>query len=132
MAFLPRSRARALALVLLAIAMVGAGSNHFVAPDFYLPMMPPWLPWHAELVAISGVFEVLGGLGVLLPQTRRFAGWGLIALLIAVYPANLHMALHPELFVARGFPLAGLYIRLPFQFLFILWAWWATLPDDDA
>ncbi len=132
MALVPRSRVRAIALLVLSAGMIGAGSNHFRNPDFYLPMMPPWLPWHAELVALSGVFEILGGVGALLPQTRRLAGLGLVALLVAVYPANVQMALEPDLFVARGFPLAALYIRLPFQFLFILWAFWATRPDEDV
>ena len=126
MAFLPRSRSRALALVLLAIAMVGAGSNHFVAPDFYLPMMPPWLPWHTELVAISGVFEVLGGLGVL-PLQTRCCGLGPIALLIAVYPPSPAWP-STRKFVAR-LPARGLYIRLLPSFHPL--GSWAT-PDDDA
>jgi len=127
---LPRSPGRRAALILLALFFVGAGVNHFVNPDFYLAIVPPYLPAHGALVAVSGFFEIVGGLGVLLPATRSAAGWGLIALLLAVFPANLHMALNPEPFVAGGFPRWALYARLPLQLVFILWAYWATRPDE--
>lgn len=126
---LPRSKARALLLIVLAIFFVYAGASHFRNPDFYVSIMPPWLPAHLELVYVSGVFEILGGLGVLIPATRRLAGWGLVALLLAVYPANVQMAVNPEPFVARGMPLWGLYLRLPLQFVFIAWVWWATKAE---
>jgi len=103
---------------------------HFVNADFFVAIMPPYLPAHRELVWSSGVFEIVGGVAVLVPAVRSLAGWGLIALLIAVYPANLHMALHPELFPDT--PPAAIYARLPFQFLFMLWAWWATRPEAAA
>lgn len=91
---------------------------------FYVRMMPPPLDQHALLlVYISGVCEMLGGLGVLIPQTRRLAGYGLLALLLAVFPANVYMAMHPELFADIGSPLA-LAIRLPVQFLIVAWVWW--------
>jgi uncharacterized membrane protein len=125
---LPRSLPKKLALLGLGPFYIVAGANHFLSPDFYLSMMPPWLPAHAELVWISGVCEILGGIGVLVPSTRSRAGWALVALLIAIFPANVHMALNPELFpeISR----AALYGRLPFQALFIAWAWWATRPDS--
>ncbi|HEY1189099.1 MAG TPA: DoxX family membrane protein [Gemmata sp.] len=82
----------------LALLFVAAGVNHFVNPGFYVKIMPPYLPWHYELVLVSGAFEVLGGIGLLVPGLTRAAAWGLIALLVAVFPANLHMALHPEAF----------------------------------
>jgi len=88
--------------------------------------MPPYLPAHLALVYVSGVFEILGGIGVLVPRVRSMAGWGLVALLVAVFPANLHMAMHPELF--PGFSSGALYARLPFQLFFLWWAWWATRP----
>lgn len=113
-----------IALGLLSLGFIAAGVNHFVNPAFYLAMMPPVLPAPALLVQVSGVFEILGGMGVLLPQTRSFSGWGLVALLIAVFPANLQMALHPELFPTL--PRWGLYARLPLQGALIAWAWWAT------
>ena len=128
---LPRTRGRRIALLGLSGFFVLAGLNHFVNPGFYLRMMPPYLPAHRALVAVSGVAEVAGGLGVLPGATRRLAGWGLIALLLTVYPANIHMALNPEGFVAGGIPLWVLYGRLPLQAVFIAWAWWATREGSD-
>lgn len=127
---LPRSRLRSAALLLLAANFVAAGVMHFANPEFFVRIMPPYLPWHLELVYLSGVFEILGGLGVLWPATRALAGWGLIALLVAVYPANIHMALHPEQF--PDVQAWAAWLRLPFQFLFMAWAWWATRPDPPA
>jgi uncharacterized membrane protein len=91
----------------------------------YESIVPPYLsPNETAIVQISGVAEVVGGAGVLLPATRRLAGWWLVALLIAVFPANLHMALHPEEF--RRIPRWALWARLPLQPLMIWWAWTAT------
>ena len=124
---LPERLGRRLALLGLGVFWVVAGANHFLSPDFYVPMMPPYLPAHLELVYLSGVFEILGGVFVLIPRTRALAGWGLIALLMAIFPANVHMALSPELFPDMS---AGLlYARLPFQAVFIAWAYWATRPE---
>jgi uncharacterized membrane protein len=123
---LPQSVPRRLALLALAVFFVGAGVNHFANPDFYVRIMPPYLPAHLELVNLSGVLEVLGGLAVLVPGIRGLAGWGLIYLLVAVYPANVHMALHPELFPSMS--TFALYARLPLQLVFIAWAYWATRP----
>jgi uncharacterized membrane protein len=81
-------------------------------------------------VYLSGVLEVLGGLAVLVPGIRGLAGWGLIFLLVAVYPANVHMALHPELFPSMS--TFALYARLPLQLVFIAWAYWATRPSTLA
>ena len=124
---LPRSLPRRIALLLLAVFFAVAGVNHFVNPAFYVAIMPPYLPAHLELVYLSGLLEVLGGLALLPQRTRVLAGWGLIALLVAVYPANLHMALHPELFPDAS--KMALYVRLPFQFVFIAWTIWATRPE---
>ena len=74
-----------------------AGVNHFIFPAFYAGLVPPWLPAAGVLSAVAGGAEIVGGLGLLVPRLRRAAGWGLIALLIAVFPANVHMAAHPEL-----------------------------------
>jgi len=126
---MPRSKIRLVLLILLALFFALAGVSHFRNPDFFVSIMPPYLPAQLELVYLSGVFEILLGLGVLLPATRRWAGWGLVALLFAVYPANVHMALNPDPFVAQGTPLWALYLRLPLQFVFMAWAWWVTKPE---
>jgi uncharacterized membrane protein len=125
---LPASRARRVALFALSVFFAAAGVNHFANPEFYVAIMPPWLPLHLELVYVSGFFEIAGGIAVLVPAVRSLAGWGLVALLLAVYPANLHMALHPDQFSAQ-LPAWAIYARLPFQFVFIAWAIWATRPD---
>jgi uncharacterized membrane protein len=114
---------------LLAIFMIGAGVMHFVRPEFYLKVMPPYLPWHLPLVYLSGLFE--SGLGVLLlvPRTSRLAAWGLIVLLIAIFPANIYLYQHQEILPA---PPWRHLLRLPLQGLFILWAYWHTLPESKA
>lgn len=127
---LPKAWPKRIALLTLAVAFVAAGSNHFVNPDFFLAMMPPYLPAHLELVYLSGIFEIAGGIGVLIPRLRSLAGWGLVALLVAVFPANLHMALNPELF--SDVSPSALYSRLPIQILLIAWAYWATRADAPA
>jgi uncharacterized membrane protein len=102
-----------------------AGINHFVMPRAYRRIVPPRLGGHAApLVAISGAAEVAGGVGVLLEPTRRAARAGLIALLAAVFPANLYMARVPERF--PGIPRWALYARLPLQPLMMWWAWRAS------
>src|SRR5438128_2113381 len=106
------------------ILFVLAGVNHFVNPDFYVKIMPPYLPWHLALVVISGIAEAGLGLGLCYPRTARFAAWGLIALLIAVFPANIHMAAHPDLYPT--IPPIALWLRLPLQGLLIAWAYWYT------
>lgn len=125
---LPRQRSRRLALLALAAFFVVAGANHFVKPGLYMGIMPPYLPAQLELVYLSGLLEILGGLAVLIPGIRTRAGWGLILLLLAIYPANLHMAVHPELF--PDIPAIALYVRMPLQVLLIAWAYWATRPGD--
>jgi uncharacterized membrane protein len=127
---LPRSWPKRIGLFALAIAFVTAGVNHFVNPEFFVAIMPPYLPAHLEIVYVSGVFEIVGGLGVLIPSVRSLAGWGLVLLLVAVFPANFHMAMNPELFSDVS-PFA-LYVRLPMQIAFILWAYWATRPDTAS
>ena len=122
-----------IALVVAAVFYVFAGVMHFVRPEFYLKMMPPYLPWPAVLVTLSGVFEILGGVGLLLPNLRRAAAWGLVALLIAVFPANWFMATHPIEAGAGSMAPAVLWIRLPFQLVLIWWVLWCTarLPQGQ-
>jgi len=100
---------------------VFAGVMHFVVPRTYEAIVPDYLPAHRELVAASGVAEIVGGMGVMHPRTRRLASWWSIATLVAVFPANLHMALHPDKYKVPG-GRAALYGRLPVQLLFIAWA----------
>jgi len=120
-----RPRRRRRSRMLLGVAFVGAGGNHFLMPRAYERIVPPSMKGRAQrLVAVSGVAEVAGGLGVLLPWTRRPAGLGLIALLVAVFPANLYMARTPENF--PKIPRWALYGRLPLQPLMMWWAWRAT------
>ncbi len=110
---------------LLAALFMGSGVNHFVIPRTYERIVPPSLTDHSgAVVAVSGIAEILGGAGVLIPRTRRLAGLGLIALLAAVFPANLHMAREPERF--SKIPRWALYLRLPLQPLMMWWAWRAT------
>ncbi len=99
-----------------------AGTMHFVIPEPYMKIMPRWLPAHRELVYASGVAEVAGGVGLIYPNTRRWAQWWLIATLIAVFPANLNMALHPDRYAAHtpGGRLT-LNARLPLQLVLIAW-----------
>ncbi|HWY89853.1 MAG TPA: hypothetical protein VNY31_04210 [Solirubrobacteraceae bacterium] len=110
---------------LLGAFFVGAGINHFLIPRAYQSIVPPSMRDDAaRLVAISGVAEIAGGVGVLLPRTRRLSGLGLVALLAAVFPANLYMAREPDRF--PRIPLWALYARLPLQPLMMRWAWRAT------
>lgn len=113
-------------LVVLAAFMTLAGIMHFVNPDFYLKIMPDYLPLHLELVYLSGVCEAVLGIALLVPRLRRAAAWGIIALLIAVFPANIYAFQHQDVLPAP--PLLHL-LRLPLQGVFILWAYWHTRPD---
>ena len=117
---------RAISRWLLAAFFIAAGANHFRDPAFYLPAMPSWLPWHQQLLDLSGVAEIVGGIGVLPPRTRRAAGWALIALLIAVFPVNLNMALHDVQPAERHIDEWLLWARLPIQAVLIAWVWWTV------
>lgn len=113
---------------LLGALFIVAGLNHFRQPRFYLAMMPGYLPAHQELVAASGYAEIGLGAMAFVPRLRGVTRWGLIALLVAVFPANLHMALHPERY-PRIRP-ALLWLRLPLQPAMMSWVWWATAETD--
>ena len=123
---LPTQWWRKFSLFGLSLFFIYFGIDHFINPEFYLSIMPPAFPLHAEAVYISGFFEILGGISVLIAPLRKIAGWGLVALLICVYPANIYMAITPEAFPEISIGL--LYFRLPLQFLFIYWAYSATRP----
>lgn len=127
------SRRKTLLLWLMAFAYVFAGYNHLSNPAFFVGIVPPGLPNPEWLNVISGLAEIVLGVFLLEPRTRVYAAWGIIALLIAVFPANMYVATQN---VGPDGPGSGIgaanYIRLPFQVLFIVWAWWYTRPDDAA
>jgi len=114
--------------VLMGLGYVAAGVNHFLSLRMYEGIMPDYLPAHHELVLLSGVAEIAGGLGVLVPQTRRVAAWGIVALLVAVTPANVWMVQHPERY--PGIPVWALWVRLPLQGVLVWWAWRYTRADN--
>jgi uncharacterized membrane protein len=114
---------------LLALFFIAAGVSHFYQPDIYLGMMPPWVPEPELMVKISGAAEIFGGVGLLIAFTRRAAGWGLIALLIAIFPANLHVALQGRMPGTDFSPLV-LWLRLPFQAVFIALVWWVAIKRE--
>lgn len=111
---------------ILAVCMIVAGVLHFVADEPFTKIVPAFLPFPAMIVYISGAIEILLGIGLIVPQSRVLAAWGLVALFIAVYPANLNMAFNhikldgiPDSWWLHGF-------RLPFQAVLIAWAYWYT------
>ena len=109
---------------LMAALYITAGAAHFFLTRTYESIMPDYLPAHRVLVLISGAAEIAGGLGILIPQTRRAAAWGLILLLVAVMPANIWMAQHPERYSV--IPLWAIWLRLPLQLPLIWWAYLYT------
>ena len=115
---------------LLGIMFVALGINHFINPDFYVNIMPPYLPWHLEMVYLSGFFEAALGMLVMVPKYTRIAAWGLIAVVIAVFPANIHMAVNSHLYPDIN-PMF-LWIRLPLQGVFIAWPYWFTRPEAQT
>jgi uncharacterized membrane protein len=111
---------------LTAAFFVLAGVNHFANPAFYRSIVPPSFPSPALLVIISGICEIAGGLGLLIHPLRRPAVWGLIALLFAVFPANLYMAAHPDQIPNMHIAHWLLWFRLPFQGVMIWWVWYIS------
>jgi len=108
---------------------VVAGVLHFVAPELYVQIIPPMLPAPLALVYLSGVAEIAVGIGVLIPRTRRYAAWATIALLVAIFPANVYMATSMVVVdgIGGGDPSAAArWARLPLQGVLILWAYWYT------
>ncbi len=118
------SKRERILLFIMAAFYVIAGANHFIHPVFYKKIMPPWLPWHYFIIYLSGICEIVFGLLLLPKQTRKPAAWGIIALLVAVFPANIQMMLNfrqlhdPNLWIA--------ILRLPLQILLIGWAYQST------
>jgi len=110
-----------------------AGIMHFANAAFFIRIVPDYLPWHAALVYVSGICEIALGVLVLLPDTRVRAAWGIIALLIAVFPANINMAVN-RIPLTEGTPpdMVALWLRLPLQGVLIAWAWWYTRPRSAS
>lgn len=117
---------RKLLTAILGAFFIAAGANHFAHASFYVRIVPAWMPAHALMVQVSGVAEMLGGIGVLVLPLRRAAGAGLILLLIAVFPANVWMARHADLYRDIG-SAAAFDLRLPLQVVLIAWVWWCCL-----
>lgn len=118
---------------LFAVFYILAGVRHFTAPDWYMRIMPDYLPWHAELVFLSGVAEVLLGVMLAIPKTSRLAGWGLIALLVSIFPANIYVFQHQEsLHDILPAPWWAHLLRLPLQGVLILFSYWYTRPDGPT
>lgn len=129
----PMPLAQRVSIGALAAFVTGAGVMHFVSPQFFIDIVPDYLPNAELLVFISGVFEILGGVGLLVAQTRRFAALGLVALFIAVFPANIHMAIHH--ITPTGAPTLPSWMpwaRLPLQGLFIWWAYGIAARQQRA
>ncbi len=103
---------------LLCVGFIAAGMWHFLSPDSYIGIVPSYLPAHRALVYLSGAAEIAGGVGLAIPRLRVAAGWGLVVLLVLVFPANLDMALHPQ---RHSIPEPLLWARLPLQGVLIWW-----------
>ncbi len=112
--------------VLFASLFIVAGVLHFTHTKFYLAIMPPYLPFHRTLVFLSGVFEIIGGIGLLIPRLKRMASYGLMALLLAVFPANIYMATEAVAVNGNHFAPSLLWLRLPLQFVLIALVWWCA------
>ncbi len=124
------SKLKTVSLYIMGIFYILAGINHFVIPEFYMKIMPPYILWHKELVLISGLIEI--GLGALLfvPKYRKWAAWGVVALLLAVLPSHVYLAQTNGEVI--GISAAAAWGRLPIQLLLIAWAWWHTRDEKGA
>jgi len=119
-------RFKKMTIYFMGAAYIYIGIQHFIDPDFFLAIMPDYLPLHLEAVYLSGVFEILLGGMLLFKKYRKVAGWGLIALLIAVFPANVYLAQNELAQQALDISQTTAIVRLPFQALFIGLAYWHT------
>lgn len=126
-------------LFLIAALFIFSGIMHFVIPDSYAGIVPPWLPYRLQIVYLSGLLEIAGGIGVLIPSLRKAAGIGLVALLIAVFPANIQMLANAISAGESTFYITLLFLRLPLQPLMIVWTYraavrtraWAQVPRTN-
>jgi uncharacterized membrane protein len=125
------TRTRSILRWALTVFMVAAGVNHFANAADYEAMVPRALPSPSLLVQISGIAEIAGGLGLILPATRRLAAWGLVLLFVAVFPANINMAVNHLPLGTHELPTWALWARLPLQLVLIAWAWMFTRRADS-
>lgn len=125
------SKVKTVSLYLMGLFYILVGILHFIVPEGFMKIMPPYInqDWHRPLVFISGLVEIGLGVLVLVPRYRVLAAWGIILLLIAVFPANVYMA---QAYEEIGVSAAVAYGRLPVQALFLLWAWWYTRGDNNT
>ena len=123
-------RAKQIVRILVAVAFAAVGVTHFTNPQPFVQIMPSALPWHLALVYVSGFFEIMGGAGLLIPGVRRYAAWGLLVLLVAVFPANINMAVN-EIYLG-DMPREAwiLWARLPLQVVFAAVVWWVGLTES--
>jgi len=128
----PMNKHKELLRVILAVSLIIVGITHFAIPAPYVKIMPPQLPYPLGLVYLSGFYEILGGIGLLIPPVSQAAAWGLIALFIAVFPANINQAVNHIKIENIPYSESNWFqlIRLPLQAVFIAWAWWYTQPSD--
>jgi uncharacterized membrane protein len=115
---------RRISLVVLTLFFTLAGLNHFLSPEIYLPLMPDYLPWHLPLIYLSGLAEIVGGIGICFSKWRRLAGWWLIAVLVAVFPSNIHMLMNDVPLGGAAVPAWIFWARLPLQAALIAWVYW--------
>ena len=117
-----KSKIKTLSIIIMSLFYIGVGTNHIINPNWFVRIIPPILPFKIAIVYISGIFEIILGSLLIFPRTRYIAGWGLIILLLAVYPANIYVALtNGEAMDTTPMIAWG---RLPFQFVFIGLAYW--------
>jgi len=118
--------------ILLAFAMIVIGAVHFTDPEPFVKIVPDYLPYHLELVYLSGFFEVLAGVGLLIPRVSRAAAWILVVLFIAVFPANIYQAVNNIGVPALPHDPPLIWLRLPFQAFLVAWAWWFTSDNSSV
>jgi uncharacterized membrane protein len=118
--------------ILLALAMIVIGAVHFTDPEPFVKIVPDYLPYHLELVYLSGFFEVLAGVGLLIPRVSRAAAWILVVLFITVFPANIYQAVNNIAVPALPHDPPLIWLRLPFQAFLVAWAWWFTSDNSSV
>jgi len=118
--------------ILLAFAMIVIGAVHFTDPEPFVKIVPDYLPYHLELVYLSGFFEVLAGFGLLIPRVSRAAAWILVVLFITVFPANIYQAVNNIAVPALPHDPPLIWLRLPFQAFLVAWAWWFTSDNSSV